>query len=224
MPTAISPLPLAPAADLIERIDALLPQTQCTQCGFGGCLPYAQAIATGEVPINRCPPGGQPGVLKLATLLGLPALALDNTRGMTRERYVAQIDEQICIGCTKCITACPLDAIIGAPRRMHSVIGDLCSGCDLCVPACPVDCIVMTPAPAGWSADDANLARARHRRRAARLQRDHLDDQARLANKAVAKLDALTSEPDIAATQRKRAVIQAAIRRARERVSAAGTS
>ena len=208
---------------LVERIDALLPQTQCTQCGYDGCEPYAKAIALGEAPINRCPPGGQAGVERLAILLQQPAPALDTRRGETRARHIARIDPLLCIGCTKCITACPLDAIIGASKRMHTVIEALCSGCDLCVPACPVDCITMDPEAPAWSDDDKALARTRHRRRAARLVREQRDDQVRLAGMAVAKLAALTQEPDDAATARKRTVVEAAIRRARARLAGSDT-
>ena len=208
---------------LIERIDALLPQTQCTQCGYAGCEPYARAIVHEAVPINRCPPGGQAGVVRLAELLQQPAPERDTSRGETRARHVARIDPQLCIGCTKCITACPLDAIIGAPKRMHTVIDALCSGCDLCVPACPVDCITMDPDAPAWSEDDIALARVRHRHRATRLVQERHDDQVRLSGLAVAKLAALTEEPDDPATARKRAVVEAAIRRARERLAGSQT-
>ena len=139
----MTPSLAAPGADLVERIDALLPQTQCTKCGFAGCRPYAQALADGEAAINRCPPGGRAGIDALAALLGRPPLPLDPACGAERPRLIAVVDVAHCIGCTKCIVACPVDAIIGATRRMHTVVAELCSGCDLCVPACPVDCIVM---------------------------------------------------------------------------------
>ena len=208
---------------LTERIDALLPQTQCTQCGYDGCRPYAQAIVQDDAPINRCPPGGQEGVVRLAGLLQRPAPELDSSRGPTRPRHIARIDPQLCIGCTKCITACPLDAIIGAAKRMHTVIDALCSGCDLCVPACPVDCITMDPDALAWSAGDQALARTRHRRRSERLAREQHDDRIRLAGMAVAQLAALGQEPDDPATARKRAVVEAAIRRARERLAGSAT-
>jgi len=120
---------------LTDQIDAILPQTQCRRCGFDACLPYAQAIASGSAPINRCPPGGQRGIERLALLTGLPAVALDPECGDEGPHRKAIVIEQQCIGCTKCIVACPLDAIIGAPKRMHTVIAALCSGCELCVPA-----------------------------------------------------------------------------------------
>ena len=213
------PAPTDAFAQRVDQIDALLPQTQCTQCGFAGCRPYAQAIVDDEVPLNRCPPGGQAGADRLAGLLGQPTLALDLSRGLPGPRRVARIDAQVCIGCTKCITACPVDAIIGATRRLHHVIDDLCSGCDLCVPACPVDCIVMEPAATPWTPDDATAARQRHQARARRLVREERDDRVRLARKASDKLEALSDAPADADTARKRAVIEAAIRRARERLA-----
>lgn len=131
----------------VARINALLPQTQCGQCGYPGCRPYAEAIATG-VAINRCPPGGADTITRLANLLQQPERPLDPRHGAESAKKVAFIREAECIGCTKCIQACPVDAIIGAPKRMHTVIARDCTGCDLCVAPCPVDCIDMLPAPA----------------------------------------------------------------------------
>jgi len=128
---------------LAERIDALLPQTQCRRCGFDGCRPYADALARGESALNRCPPGGQEVIAQLAALLGLPALPLDSSCGSEGPQLVALIDEAACIGCARCLDDCPTDAIVGARKRMHSVIAEDCSGCELCLPACPVDCIHM---------------------------------------------------------------------------------
>lgn len=144
----MSPPPTAPneAADLVERLDRLLPQTQCGQCGYAGCRPYAEAMARGEAGIDHCPPGGDAGARALAHLLGVPARPYDRTRGSHKPAPVAVIVEADCIGCTKCIQACPVDAIIGAAKHMHTVIEPLCTGCELCVPACPVDCIVLEPA------------------------------------------------------------------------------
>ena len=129
------------APDLADRIDDLLPQTQCTRCGYPGCRPYAEAIAIGAADINRCPPGGEATLATLARMLDRDPPALDTARGLPGPLRVAHIDERACIGCTLCISACPVDAIIGAPKRMHDVLGTLCSGCDLCVEPCPVDCI-----------------------------------------------------------------------------------
>lgn len=131
---------------LVERIDAILPQTQCGQCGFAGCRPYATAIAHGEADINQCPPGGENGILRLAELLGVEPKPLNPENGVAKPApTVARIVEDSCIGCTKCIQACPVDAIIGAAQQMHSVIESECTGCELCIPPCPVDCIVMQP-------------------------------------------------------------------------------
>ncbi len=157
---------------LAERIDALLPQTQCTKCGYTGCRPYADAIAAGEAEINQCPPGGTAGIEKLAQLLGLPPLPLNPSNGVEQPLMVAVIDESRCIGCTLCLPACPVNAILGSAKRMHSVIASHCTGCDLCLPPCPMDCISMVPAePArAWTEIDAQLARARHAARRERLR------------------------------------------------------
>lgn len=132
--------------DVVDQIDALLPQTQCAQCGYPGCRPYAQAIARGEAQINQCPPGGQAGVDALAALLGTPSLPLNESHGVTKPPMVAVIDEARCIGCTLCIQACPVDAIFGAQKQMHTVIEAECTGCELCLAPCPVDCIDMIEA------------------------------------------------------------------------------
>ena len=129
--------------DLIEAIDQLLPQTQCGQCNYPGCRPYATAIAAGTADINQCPPGGMDGIRALAELLGREIKPLNPENGIEKPKVVALIVEEDCIGCTKCIQACPVDAIIGAPKRMHTVIADLCTGCELCLPPCPVDCIEL---------------------------------------------------------------------------------
>lgn len=131
---------------LVEKIDQLLPQTQCGQCGHPGCRPYAEAIAAGE-EINKCPPGGEATIQALADLLGRDPLPLDAEEGVSSEKKVAYIREDECIGCTKCIQACPVDAILGAPKVMHTVLIDECTGCDLCVEPCPVDCIDLLPLP-----------------------------------------------------------------------------
>jgi electron transport complex protein RnfB len=220
---------------LAKRIDALLPQTQCTKCGFNGCLPYAQAMASGEANINRCPPGGTSGIAKLATLLGRKALPLDEACGVEAPRRVALIIEEHCIGCTLCIQACPVDAIVGVTKHMHTVVAELCTGCDLCIPPCPVDCIDMVEdmpdgvAVPAWAQHDADAARARYVARNARLVREHDANQKRLAAKAQIKLADIDAEINQqlasgnvdAETQRKRSVVAAAIARARERLQLA---
>jgi len=130
---------------LVEKIDAILPQTQCGQCGFPGCKPYATAIAAGEADINQCPPGGEDGIRKLSELLGVEFKPLNAEHGEPKPKSVAVIDENICIGCTLCIQACPVDAILGAAKQMHTIIASECTGCELCVAPCPVDCIGMVP-------------------------------------------------------------------------------
>lgn len=130
---------------LIERVNALLPQTQCAQCGYPGCRPYAQAIIADNVAINRCPPGGETTIAQLADLLGRQPEPLNETLGEHKPPQVARIDEATCIGCTLCIKACPVDAIVGASRYMHTVISEDCTGCELCLPPCPVDCIELLP-------------------------------------------------------------------------------
>ncbi|TCO83384.1 electron transport complex protein RnfB [Plasticicumulans lactativorans] len=139
---------------LADKIDAVLPQTQCGQCGFAGCRPYAEAIAAGAADIDRCPPGGQAGVEALAALLGVEPKPLDTAHGVEKPPQLAVIDETQCIGCTLCIQACPVDAIVGAAKHMHTVIAQECTGCELCVAPCPVDCIHMVPiatTPANWA-------------------------------------------------------------------------
>lgn len=132
---------------IVARIDELLPQTQCGQCGYPGCRPYAEAIAAGQADINQCPPGGEAGVRALAALLGREPKPLNPDNGEESTKKLALIVEADCIGCTKCIQACPVDAIIGAPKLMHTVIEDLCTGCELCLPPCPVDCIELVDPP-----------------------------------------------------------------------------
>jgi len=133
---------------LVDKIDALLPQTQCGQCTYAGCRPYAEAIAKGEAEINQCPPGGEATIIALADLLGRDPKPLNPEHGVEQDvKTVAFIHEEICIGCTLCIQACPVDAILGAAKQMHTIIAEECTGCDLCVPPCPVDCIEMIPMP-----------------------------------------------------------------------------
>ncbi|ODU33656.1 MAG: hypothetical protein BGP24_16915 [Lysobacterales bacterium 69-70] len=137
------PATTEPVAPLADRIDALLPQTQCGQCHYAGCRPYADAIAAGDADINQCPPGGEAGIRALAALLGRDFKPLNPAHGVETPRTVAVIDEAVCIGCTKCIQVCPVDAILGAPQVMHSVLTEECTGCGLCLVPCPVDCIAM---------------------------------------------------------------------------------
>lgn len=130
---------------LVDKIDAILPQTQCGQCGFPGCKPYATAIAKGEADINQCPPGGEDGIRKLSELLGVEIKPLNAEHGSPKPKSVAFIDENLCIGCTLCLQACPVDAIVGAAKQMHTIVGAECTGCELCLSPCPVDCIHMVP-------------------------------------------------------------------------------
>jgi electron transport complex protein RnfB len=130
---------------VIDQINAILPQTQCRQCGFQGCLPYAEAIASGNADINQCPPGGEAGIIELAQLLNINPKPLNTKFGQNKPKSVALIVEKDCIGCVKCIAVCPVDAILGAAKFMHTVIASECTGCELCVAPCPVDCIVMVP-------------------------------------------------------------------------------
>ena len=130
---------------IIEKIDSILPQTRCGQCGYPGCKPYATAIANGEADINQCPPGGDDGIHKLADLLGVDFKPLNEEHGVPKPKSVAIIDEKTCIGCTLCIQACPVDAILGSAKHMHTIIEKECTGCELCLPPCPVDCIEMVP-------------------------------------------------------------------------------
>jgi len=166
---------------LAVRIDALLPQTQCTRCGYPTCRAYAEAIASGETDINHCPPGGADGVAALAALLDRAAKPLDPANGSEAPPLVAVIDEAICIGCTKCIQACPVDAIVGAAKRMHTILAAECTGCELCLPPCPVDCIALVPI------ENALLARERVMRRAAHARTRFEVRNVRLARERAAR-------------------------------------
>lgn len=219
-------------ARLAQRIDALLPQTQCTQCGYDGCRPYADAIAAGEAEINRCPPGGTAGVEALAQLLVRPALPLDPSCGDFNGFHLAVIEEKHCIGCTLCITACPVDAIVGANKRMHTVLEDWCTGCELCLPACPVDCIAMVPAGRDWQRNDADISRQRHQASQTRRQRLRQASQQAPALPPIPATAATAAHPssDVPAPAgnagtdtRKRAVIADVLARARARRGAPAT-
>ena len=211
-----------------QRINDLLPQTQCTRCGYPDCASYAQAIARGEAGINQCPPGGDVGVHRLAQATGLPYAPLSAEHGQEGPRQLAVIDETWCIGCTLCLQACPVDSILGANKRMHTVIEPLCTGCELCIPVCPVDCISLVPAhpepaPTGWAAwsqPEAQQARQRYEARQQRLVQAKADHAQRMQAKAEAKLadlPAASKLTDPVELDRKRAVIEAALARARAR-------
>ncbi|MES2531625.1 MAG: RnfABCDGE type electron transport complex subunit B [Pseudomonadota bacterium] len=194
-------------AALVARIDAALPQTQCTRCGYPDCHAYAKAIAEEEAPINRCPPGGAEGIDRLARLTGRPIDALDPAFGLEGPRAMAVIDEAWCIGCTLCLDACPTDAILGIHKRMHTVIEAHCTGCELCIPVCPVDCISLEDASPGlsgwqaWSQPQADAARHRYALHTTRKQ------------KAATPSEPVAESDD--AAQRKRSIVEAALARAR---------
>jgi electron transport complex protein RnfB len=171
-----------------QQIDDLLPQTQCTRCGYAGCRPYAEAIARGEADINQCPPGGTETMLALAGLTGRPIAPLNRENGIESAPTVAFIDEERCIGCTKCLPPCPTDAIVGAPRLMHTVMAELCTGCELCIAPCPVNCIVMipllaSPAHASLALPPAEASRARYQAHNERIARRAAERAAILAEK-----------------------------------------
>ena len=221
--------------ELCNQLDSALPQTQCTKCGYPDCRSYAAAMADEGVLPNRCPPGGVEGIKRLSSILmasgrQLPShLQLEPACGIERPRPVALIDPKTCIGCTLCIQACPVDAIVGASKQMHVVLTEWCTGCDLCVPPCPVDCISMVSVTENrtgwnaWTAEQAALSRSRYHRREDRLEREERDNNLRLSKKAEAKLKALNesggsgsqSVEQAQETERKRAIIAAAIERAK---------
>lgn len=199
-----------------DAIDALLPQTQCTKCGYDGCRPYAEAIAAGEADINQCPPGGEAGIQALAKLLGRAVKPLNPAYGQELPvPLVAWVDEAVCIGCTRCIQACPVDAIVGASKRMHTVISSECTGCELCIPPCPVDCIHLREQPPPASHDEREARQRRRGRfefRKARLARD----TAELAERRRRKREALQPAKAVEEDPRK-AVIAAALERVKRK-------
>ena len=197
-----------PSRAFADAIDAVLPQMQCKQCGYDGCHPYADAVAAGA-PINRCPPGGDALVATLASVTGRERIALDRSCGEAHALTLARIDEAICIGCTLCIEACPVDAIVGAAKRMHAVLPALCTGCELCVAPCPVDCIAMVPAGRAWGREDARASRDRY------LARNR-----RVARTATPAPTSVTIDDE---RQRRQAAIAAALVRARARRKAFDT-
>lgn len=213
----------------VQAVLAELPQTQCTRCGYADCEAYATAIVTGDAPINQCPPGGAQGIERLARVTGRAVLPLNPVHGVEGPRAVAVIDENWCIGCTLCIDACPTDAIIGTHKRMHTVIEAECTGCELCIPVCPVDCIDLVNVTGeltgwlAWSPGDAAHASERYETRKARLRRQQAEHAQRMEAKArekLADLAGLTHGVDGPELDRKKAVIQAALERARARKAA----
>jgi electron transport complex protein RnfB len=209
---------------LVTQILAVLPQTQCTRCGYPDCAAYAQAIAQGTAGINQCPPGGEQGIEWLSAITGQPVLALSPAHGTEVPRTVAFIDENWCIGCTLCIKACPTDAILGSNKLMHTVIEACCTGCELCVPVCPVDCIELenvTGSATGWAAwsqPQAEQARSRYEFHSYRRKRDEGENAKRLEEKAQMKLADLpqhSQHTDPLVLDKKRSVIEAALARAR---------
>ncbi|WP_295951457.1 RnfABCDGE type electron transport complex subunit B [Rhodoferax sp.] len=207
------------ASGLAAQINAALPQTQCTRCGYPDCAAYAQAIAEDSAPINQCPPGGAEGIARLAAITGQPALALNPDFGIEAVRTMAVIDEAWCIGCTLCIAACPTDAIFGSNKRMHSVISAHCTSCELCLPACPVDCIQMLNASgsrtgwSAWSTADAEHARLRYANHSNRLSQDVRQSPKKHEEKIEAEpVAAAQASPPI---DPKKATIAAALARAR---------
>lgn len=223
-------LPPASVSALVDRIDAALPQTQCTRCGYPDCRRYAEAIAQGEADVNQCPPGGEEGVRRLAAITGRAVKPLNPRHGNEGPMTVAVIDEAWCIGCTLCMKVCPTDAIVGANKRMHTVMESYCTGCALCVPICPVDCIAMLNVSGdrtgwnAWSAERAAQARARYDARQARLARAEVEHAQRRLQKAESKLADLpahSKHTDPALLARKRALIEAAIAKARAANTAA---
>ena len=216
---------------LADRILAALPQTQCTRCGYPDCAGYAQAIAAGEAGINQCPPGGEQGVMRLSAITALPVKPLDPAFGVEGPRSVVFIDENWCIGCTLCLDACPTDAIMGSNKRMHTVLEQYCTGCELCLPVCPVDCIhleVVTGDATGWAAwspEQADLARTRYAAKAERVQRNTVEHTQRKEAQAHAKLKDLAAHSRIEDPQvldHKRAIIEAAMARARAKRAPSG--
>jgi electron transport complex protein RnfB len=212
------------SAALAARILEALPQTQCTRCGYPDCAGYAHAIVDGQADINQCPPGGSEGVSRLAQITGAPIKPLNSDFGTEGPRTVAFIDENWCIGCTLCIAACPTDAIFGTNKRMHTVIEPYCTGCELCLPVCPVDCILLenvSGEATGWNAwpqSMADTARKRYEFGSNRRKRDAQENDKRLEEKALLKLSDLpvhSQHTDPAVLDKKRAVIEAALARAR---------
>ena len=217
------------SSNLLKQLDEALPQTQCTKCGYPNCFAYAKAMSTGEAQHNRCPPGGEQGIIRLSSILNTPPLPLNSDCGLERPRPLAVIREKECIGCTLCIQACPVDAIVGAPKQLHLVVNERCTGCDLCVPPCPVDCISMVPVTESrtgwnaWSEEQAKCAKQHYEARNIRLEREKRDLLKRQSAKAASKLKALQTDTSSAQSEldekaRKKAIIEAAMARAKEQL------
>lgn len=204
----------------IARIDDILPQTQCRQCGYDGCKPYATAIATGEADINQCPPGGDAGIHALAELLAVEFKPLNTEHGQYKSRALALIDEAACIGCTLCIAACPVDAILGAAKQMHTVIASECTGCELCLSPCPVDCISMEPAvemPAIIKKQAAGRARERYHFKLFRIERASQERSKKYAERSRIRSDIKSGEENSHQNKLtdKKAAVAAALARAK---------
>ena len=221
------------AQSLSERVFNALPQTQCTRCGYPDCEAYAVAVAVDNAPINQCPPGGEEGVIRLSLITGRPVVPLNPLNGLEGPRYTAWIDEEVCIGCTLCLDACPTDAILGTNKKMHTVVEEDCTGCELCIPVCPVDCILLentTPNLTGWKAWSTELAvqaKERYKSRQIRLKREAIEQEERLRLKALEHLEDLDGTTHMPGkleqgtkaysqqVDRKTAIIQAALDRAK---------
>jgi len=219
-----------------QHLLSLLPQTQCQRCGYPDCAAYAQAMAQDQAPINQCPPGGDEGIQRLAQATGRPVIALNPEFGQAQERTLAFIDEDWCIGCTLCIKACPVDAIVGTSKHMHTIIEAHCTGCELCIPACPVDCIeieIATPGRQGWQAwsqENADQARNRYEKKSKRCAIDK-EEKPKMLEKVLAdKLQALQDHPhtvtrsiNSVALQEKQKIVQAALAKAQAQIQASKT-
>lgn len=217
----------------VIQLHAALPQTQCTRCGYPDCLAYATAIDAGQALINQCPPGGQEGIERLAAITGQAPLPLNPANGQEEARHIVWIDENWCIGCTLCIKACPVDAIVGANKRMHTIIEVQCTGCDLCLPVCPVDCILTEalPTPEGqtpktawgtWSQSQADQALRHYTQRQHRLQHETLHKNQTKAQVLAHKLEDLAQHSKItdpALLEQKKSVVQQALEKARARLA-----
>ena len=196
--------------NIVEKINTILPQTQCGQCNYPGCKPYAIAITKGKADINQCPPGGEKGIQKIAKLMGVDFKPLNEKYGVTKLKSLAFIDEKACIGCTLCILACPVDAILGAAKKMHTIIKEECTGCELCINPCPVDCIEMFPAEEEsneiFVQKKSNLAKSRYEFRLDRIKRDKKEANTKR------KLLSTTSEKSKLINEKRKSILEALAR------------